>query len=149
MSRISPGYVPSPEDLRPRRMQGKDTNVIPEELKPAAFRFRDACAALLADLHVRNPVTHHPPALLALFRHICTGRANTSTAMQMKEGYIQSDVAIPEFGYSEEDAALLGSKLAFIIKEGSCRNCSETARSKEGRLVFSKERPPTAGRMVR
>lgn len=148
MDRITPGYVPDPSELRPRRRQGRPA-ALDTETKAAGVLFRTAAQAMLDDLNAVEPVQHKAPPLLALFRHVCSHKNNTSVAIQLQERFIQSDVPLPEFGWTPEQALALGGLLAFIFKEGVCRRCGESARSVTGRVVLTAERPPTAGRLAR
>lgn len=112
-----------------------------EPEKIAGRRFRDDCTAWLREFNRVNPPTYDVPHFLGLYRHLCAGRNNRSTAMELKEQYIPSPI------YPDEGSP--AGRFGFIWREGRCRACGQTARSGEGRLVDGWERPPITGRVAR
>jgi len=102
----------------------------------------------------------YPPAYSAgthgaNFRHPClkarqakmTGKG-VSTAIDLKERYVTSweyhDVRDLVPVENEE-----GAEYAILYREGTCKHCRETARSKVGRVVETATRPPLFGRVSR
>lgn len=122
-------------------VSGEDAGRIPEEVARALQDYLDEVnAAAPADLSV--------PPFLANTRHSCKKARQSahagkgvSTAMQLKERYV-----------SAEDTSLPGDDLgsyAIVYREGACKKCGTTARSLQGRVVLTAERPPIEGRVGR
>lgn len=109
--------------------------------KTAGRAFRDAAQAQLLASIEADPPDHLVPNFLAYYRHTCPAREGRSTALELREVYVASP------SYPEQGVA--AGRFAFIYKQGSCRGCGQTARSRAGRLVDAWERPPIAGRVAR
>jgi hypothetical protein len=112
----------------------------PEE-KAAGRAFRDEMQVALLRSHTADPPDHVVPNFIALYRHACPRRQGRSTALELKERYIPS----PPY----PDHGVPAGRFAFIYREGVCRGCGQTARSKAGRLTLAEERPPLHGRVAR
>ena len=125
------------------------------EQKAAGRLFRDIEQALLLSSHETDPPTFAPPNFLAVYRHNCAGRNGRSTELALEEQYITS----PEIVAWLDDGVWLAAKtgvikgepegtiveegfFAFIYRAGRCRSCGCTARSRAGRLVVTRQRPP-------
>lgn len=109
--------------------------------KSAGRQFRADCEKALAALNERDPATYEVPFFLGLYRHLCEGKASRSVAMELKERYWVSPI------YEEENVP--AGRFGFLFREGRCRACGQTARSRAGRLVDGWERPPITGRVAR
>ena len=109
--------------------------------KTVGRAFRDKVEAELEQSFVDNPPTYVVPSVLALYRHGCPKRKDRSTALELKEIYVKSP------HNSELDVP--AGRFGFIYREGKCRLCGHTARSRRGRLVDGLARPPIHGRVVR
>ena len=109
------------------------------EEKAAGRVFRDEMQAALLRSHTADPPDHTVPNFLSLYRHSCPARQGRSTALELKEVYVSSP------SYPDVPAGRFG----FIYKQGVCRGCGQTARSRAGRLVDAYERPPIHGRVAR
>lgn len=109
--------------------------------KAAGRRFRDRCAAALERSFVDDPPTYVVPVVIALFRHACPRRNNKSTALALREVY--------QLSPAEPDTDVCAGLFAFIHREGRCRFCGQTARSRAFRLVLAGERPPLPGHIAR
>jgi len=112
---------------------------IPE--KEVGRRFRDQAQADLLATFETAPPTYTVPNFIALYRHNCPARNGLSTALELKEMYRASE-ADPEWGVP-------AARFGFIWREGRCRSCGQTARSRAGRLVDAHQRPPISGRAIR
>lgn len=130
-----------------------------EKLAGRAFRAK-AQSDLLASI-ASDPPTHQPPNFVRIFRHIC-GKSNNSKAIDLKEVYVKSpaylvtpDGKATELSTIEMTAdSMIGEivpagRFGFIYKEGHCRPCGQTARSRAGKIVDALERPPIEGRVAR
>jgi hypothetical protein len=141
----------------------------PEE-KAAGRRFRDQAQATLLASFDSDPPDHTVPNFLALYRHSCPARQGRSTALELKEIYVSSpaydvitlsgsvlhvaestDPMLPETCRHEGVVITFvpASRFGFIYRDGVCRSCRQTARSRAGRLIDAWERPPIQGRVAR
>lgn len=104
----------------------------------------DVCDSLQEYLDARNdedPPTHIAPWFSGLYRHKCPkarvsvnlGSKSASTPIDLKERYVTDE----------------SGTWAIIYREGKCKLCGETARSKDGCLVETVKRPPISGRVAR
>jgi hypothetical protein len=109
--------------------------------KDAGRRFRDEATSQLLALNEVDPPTYEVPFFLGLYRHLCAGKNSRSVAMELKEQYLVSPI------YPEENVP--AGRFGFIYREGRCRACGQSARSRAGRLVDGWERPPITGRVAR
>lgn len=112
-----------------------------QDEKAAGRRFRDAAQADLLTSFDHDRPTYTVPNFLALFRHNCPARDARSTALELKEVYLHSPA------YPDLDTP--AGRFGFIYRQGRCRACGQTARSRAGRLVDGWQRPPIHGRVVR
>lgn len=142
----------------------------PEE-KAAGRRFRDDAQAILAATFLTDHPTYSVPNFIGIYRHACAGRTNRSTALELKEIYLPSPayqvstrkgqidqvvredepfmpfIAVPLEPY--QLTRIPAGRFGFIYREGRCRSCGDTARSRAGRLIDGWERPPISGRVAR
>ncbi len=109
--------------------------------KVAGRMFRDQAQARLTAVNEKDPATYDVPFFIALFRHRCPGNNGKSMAIDLKEQYLQSPI------YPEQDVP--AGRFGYIYREGRCRACGQTARSRSGRIVDGWERPPVSGRVAR
>ncbi len=110
----------------------------PQE-KQAGRAFRDAAQNELLATFETNLPTHTVPNFIALFRHNCEARGGRSSPLELKEVYRFS----PAYG------SIPSGRFGFIYKEGKCRYCGDTARSRAGRLVDAHVRLPLSWRVAR
>lgn len=106
--------------------------------KAAGRSFRDRAEADLATTFQADPPDLVVPHFIALYRHSCPARKDISTALELKEMYLLS----PAYPQHNVPAGRFG----FLYRQGRCRLCGQTARSRTGRLVDAHERPPLHGR---
>lgn len=109
--------------------------------KNAGRIFRTDSQMFLAALNEKDPPTYDVPFFLGLFRHICSAKNSRSVAMELKEQYLVSPI------YPVENVP--AGRFGYLYREGRCRACGQTARSRAGRLVDGWERPPITGRVAR
>ncbi len=109
--------------------------------RDAGRRFRKAAQARLASSFDDDPPDFTVPDVIGQFRHPCPARGGVSTALELKENYTYSPACV--------DLDVPAGRFGFIFREGRCRHCAATARSRPGRLVDGWTRPPTAGRVAR
>lgn len=140
--------------------------LLTDDQKLAGRMFRKQCQDALEASHQDMPPDFIPPPWIKHWRHNCPKRQGRSTSLELKEKYWTSPrigvcycstVApwtAPEGDFPHEDCQ--GGRdlteagfFAFIFKEGKCGGCGMTARSRAGRLVVAKDRPPLAGRVAR
>jgi hypothetical protein len=122
----------------------------------AGQAFLDACQARLPEADILVPVwVHH-------YRHECEARRRLSWTLPLVEHYIRSPEywvcycsAVGLLGESFPHDDCQGGKVtaeaglfAYHWRQGRCRGCGVTARSREGALVFAAERPPLLGSVV-
>lgn len=112
-----------------------------EQDKTAARLFRDQAQADLIATFEADPPTYTVPTFIALYRHLCASRGHKSVALELKEIYVVSPI-YPEHGVP-------AGRFAFLYRQGRCRGCGQTARSRKGRLVDGWKRPPIFGRGAR
>jgi hypothetical protein len=112
-----------------------------EDEKKVGRRFKIDAAFHLLSLNEVDPATYDVPCFAGLYRHLCSAKNNRSVAMEVKEQYLVSPI------YPEEKVP--AGRFGYIYKEGRCRACGQTARSRAGRLVDGYERPPLSGRVAR
>lgn len=145
----------------------------PEE-KAAGRMFRDDAQDRLLARHDNDPPDYTVPSFIALYRHNCPAHSDRSTALELRECYevspgyevytvdgnrlvvpadlpgeLPADLAIH---IHRADAVLThvpGGRFGFIWREGRCRSCGRTARSRAGRLVDAVDRPPITGHVNR
>lgn len=136
--------------------------------KAAGRRFRDDAQAELLQSFEAEPPTYVVPNFLALYRHKCAKREGRSTALELKEIYVQSpgytvidtdpltvvaesDTLVPSTAVGPQRVMTYvpPGRFGFIYRAGTCRGCGQTARSKAGRIVDGHERPPIHGRVAR
>lgn len=104
-------------------------------------------------LNALDPPTYRPTALGANFRHLCTKARQAkltgkgvSTAITLKERYVTGWL----IGDDEiEPLTDPDAEVAILYREGTCKSCREVARSPQGRVVLTAERPPLEGRVSR
>lgn len=104
-------------------------------------------------LNAIDPPTYRPMSLSANFRHLCTKARQAkmtgkgvSTAITLKERYVTGWViGDDELEALHDDNA----EFAILYREGTCKSCREVARSVQGRVVRTAERPPLEGRVGR
>lgn len=117
--------------------------------KIAGRQFRDAAQAkLLATFDGEKAPTYTAPNFLGIYRHNCPARQGRSTGLVLDEIYTPS----PECDIFTDDGSrewVAPGRFGFIYREGRCRGCGQTARSKAGRLVDGWVRPPIHGRVAR
>lgn len=112
-----------------------------DDEKKAGRRFRDDCTTQLITLNEVTPPTYDVPFFLAIFRHLCAARNKRSTGLELKERYWVSPI------YPDENVP--AGRFGYLFREGRCRACGQSARSRIGRLVDGWERPPISGRVTR
>jgi hypothetical protein len=133
--------------------------------KLAGRHFREISNQTLADLNEERPPTYFVLVHWAQYRHLCAARRNISTAMELKEIYKLSpeyvicenrfgDVfALPSSSSVPADSHVVDriepGMFAFWYKEGHCRGCGQTGRSKLGICKPAAMRPPIEGRVAR
>lgn len=103
--------------------------------------FRVESEEKLTGINKIDPPTYDVPFFLGIYRHLCSARHGRSTGMELKEKYLLSPI------YPEEDVP--AGRFGFVFREGRCRACGQTARSRVGRIVDGWERPPLTGRVAR
>jgi len=116
----------------------EDAQLSPAEKQAGRAFLAEQQAKLVASFDT-DPPTYKVLPWHRIYRHECPARSNVSTALELQERYVLSPA------YGEVPAARFG----FIYKEGRCRGCKGTARSKTGRLVDAYQRPPLDGRVAR
>lgn len=109
--------------------------------KQAGKAFRAVCEDTLADLNQADPPDYVVPFFLAVLRHICSAKKGRSIAIECKERYLISPIY--------ESEGVPAGRFGFVFREGFCRGCGHTARSRVGRVVDGWERPPVTGRVAR
>lgn len=109
--------------------------------KQAGRLFYADCERQLASINDIDPPTYDVPVFLSVYRHLCHGRGNRSTGLELKERYWES-MTYPQFGVP-------AGRFGFLFREGRCRGCAESARSRTGRIVDAWTRPPLTGRVAR
>lgn len=109
--------------------------------KQAGRLFRDQAQAKLSARCNTEPPTFTVPHFLAVYRHLCPRRQQVSTALELREQY--------ELSPPYPDLDVPAGRFGFLYREGKCRFCGLTARSKAGRLVDGWQRPPIQGRVNR
>lgn len=134
--------------------------------KAAGRTFRDTQQALLLASYRENPPDAVCPPFIRQYRHACEARGFRSVSLELEETYIPSPAYLaeePRLGTWEvtkvrtenareavaramEDAIIRceivpPARFGFIIKEGECKACGLTVRSKAGRLVDGIDRP--------
>ena len=115
----------------------------------------------LTHLNESEPALYDVPWFAGRYRHTCSARGDRSTALDLKERYVTIADALrflneqlqsvrPQVrwgvggpGFEDPEA------YAIVFKEGKCRWCGDTARSHEGRVVATADRPPMTGRVAR
>jgi hypothetical protein len=102
--------------------------------KMAGRHFRAHMQLMLDGLWSTDPAVFEVPHYLAVIRHICPEQGWISSALACREFY-QLCGAYPEL---EVEAG----RFAFIWREGKCRHCGATGRSRTGWLVDTTVRPP-------
>jgi hypothetical protein len=107
--------------------------------KQAGRLFRQDCEAALNQRNEQDQPTYEVPFFLGIYRHLCSARNNRSTGLELKEQY----------WVSEQCPGVPAGRFGFIFREGRCRACGQTARSRVGRLVDGWQRPPITGRVAR
>lgn len=135
--------------------------VLTKEEKVAGRLFKASCQDKLDCLNESSPPTYLVPNFLALFRHLCPGHAEVSTALELKEIYeyspsfellrfgedlVESGHPIVTEAPPDEAVLIPAKRFGFIYKEGKCKSCGQTARSKEGTFVDAYERAPLRSR---
>lgn len=129
--------------------------MLTDDEKRVGRAFRSAAQAHLLWLNATSPPTYFRPAFLAIARHNCVQKGGVSVAMQLKEVYLRSAEVIPDYcqlGFDDyEPVAWIGGtdRFGFLWRDGTCKSCGETSRSKAGRLVDAVERPPLDGKVSR
>jgi hypothetical protein len=109
--------------------------------KAAGKRFRVQAELHLELRNTNDPPTYEVPFFLGIYRHLCSARSGRSTGMELREQYLLSPI------YPEENVP--AGRFGFVFREGRCRACGQTARSRVGRIVDGWERPPLTGRVAR
>lgn len=109
----------------------------PQE-KEAGRAFRDAVQNELLATFETDPPTHVVPNFIAMFRHKCSARGGRSSPLELKEVY----------KFSPAHGPVPARRFGFIYKEGKCRYCGNTARSRAGRLVDAHVRLPLSWRTI-
>jgi hypothetical protein len=109
--------------------------------KGVGRRFRSEAELNLFSLNTTDPPTYDVPFFLGIYRHLCPARNNRSTGMELKEQYWVSPI------YPDEKVP--AGRFGYVFREGRCRACGQTARSRVGRVVDGWERPPITGRVAR
>lgn len=137
----------------------------PEE-KAAGRLFKSIAQAELDRTFVTDPPYYPVPTVIAVYRHACPCRDERSSALELREQYRPSPALVVETEHGEHTAYLRSSwhvgrarevdtwqipegRFGFIYREGRCRLCDRSARSRVGRLVDAWERPPVQGRVAR
>lgn len=109
--------------------------------KSCGRRFRTEAETDLLCLNEMSPPTYEVPFFLGIYRHLCSARNLRSTGMELKEQYWVSPI------YPDEN--IPAGRFGYVFREGRCRACGQTARSRVGRVVDGWERPPITGRVAR
>jgi len=109
------------------------------EEKAVGRVFRDAAQAELVQSFEIDPPDHTVPVVISVYRHACPRRQGRSTALELKEIYL----------YSPAGGDVPAGRFGFLYKQGRCRYCGASARSRLGRLVDGYDRPPLSGRVAR
>jgi hypothetical protein len=110
--------------------------------RSAGRAFKTECLRQLHALMDSDPPTYRTLPLLAVIRHSCPRRANTSTAITLKEIYQHCpDMQV----HVDGGVTVPAGRFGFLYKEGRCVHCRATVRS-EGRLVDGWHRPPLRSR---
>lgn len=136
--------------------------------KAAGRAFRDCAQAALGKAFRTDPPTYEAPHFLGVYRHRCPARAGRSSALGLTEAYLRSPAyevlgtngqpwiaveadrpLVPDGPPEEVIGRVPAGRFGFIYREGRCRGCGQTARSKAGRLVDGWERPPIHRRATR
>jgi hypothetical protein len=109
--------------------------------KAVGRRFRVQAELHLDTLNSESPPTYEVPFFLGIYRHLCDAKSGRSTGIELKEQYLLSPI------YPEENVP--AGRFGFVFRQGRCRACGQTARSRVGRIVDGWERPPLTGRVAR
>lgn len=109
--------------------------------KECGRRFRSESEISLMTLNELHPPSYEVPFFLGIYRHLCKARNNRSTGMELKEQYWVSPI------YPDEKVP--AGRFGYVFREGRCRACGQTARSRVGRVVDGWVRPPITGRVAR
>ncbi len=140
------------------------TIVLSDYEKMAGRHYREIMNIALEDLNEEKPPTYVVMTHWAQYRHLCAARNMVSTAMALKEVYLLSpeysicldgdghpftvpSSDVPNGGSVVETVA--GGTFAYFYKEGRCRGCGQTGRSKIGVCKPAAMRPPIEGRVGR
>lgn len=116
----------------------RQPELTPEE-KAAGVVFRDEQQARLLASFETDPPTFTVLPWHKNYRHECSARNDVSTALELHEMYVLSSAS----------GDIPAGRFGFIYKEGICRGCKSTARSRAGRIVDAYDRPPLEGRVAR
>lgn len=129
--------------------------MLTDDERRAGHAFRSAAQAHLLWINSAWPPTYFRPAFLGTVRHNCPRRGGLSVAMQLKEVYLRSAEVISatfQLGFDDyvpADWPGTTDRFGFLWRDGTCKSCGETSRSKAGRLVDALERPPLDGKVSR
>ena len=140
------------------------TIVLSDHEKLAGRHYREIKNEALVRLNEESPPTYSVMTHWAQYRHLCSARRGISTALELKEIYEVSpeyaicldadnhEFAIPSNAIPS-DATLWelipSGTFAYWYKEGKCRGCGQTGRSKVGVCKPAVMRPPLVGRVGR
>lgn len=146
---------------RSKTFEGLFMSELEPEEKVAGRLFRDSAQLDLDQLNAATPARYPVPSFLAVYRHICPGRQELSTALELREVWVPSPRIVVETPLGGTPRAVLyelwrptddvdlwhmpAGRFGFIYREGKCRSCQRTARSEKGRFVDGWERPPILG----
>lgn len=135
----------------------------PEE-KVAGRLFREYASKQLAEEIEYNKPDYIVPPVIGLYRHACDAKDGISTALDLKEVWVPSprivveradDGVLTAFFFAQwvvntnvDTWAVPDGRFGFVYRQGKCRWCDKTAKSKYGRVVDPYERPPLDGRMI-
>lgn len=112
-----------------------------DDEKKVGKLFRAQSVEKLDEINEIDPPTYEVPFFLGIYRHLCSARHGRSTGMELKEKYLLSPMY--------PDDGVPAGRFGFVFREGRCRACGQTARSRVGRIVDGWERPPLTGRVAR
>lgn len=94
------------------------------EQKAAGRLFRERACLDLEALWERDPADLTVPVVVHHYRHLCEAQDGKSVSLECREVYIADGL------------------FAFVYKEGKCRPCGITARSRDWLFFLAADRPP-------
>jgi hypothetical protein len=100
--------------------------MLTEAEKLAGRMFREASCAALEALWERDPADLTVPVVVRHYRHLCAAQDGKSVSLEVAEVYQVSPDGL----------------FAFVYKDGRCKRCRITARSRDWLFFLAAERPP-------